>query len=858
MKTPLSLSWLGILLLLDAAGLGWVALVLFRVSTGSGRALLFGLSAQSLLLVGLTLLAAIVFLAVGLLTLRGKFSAERLIDTLLRRPAWSIGLLTTLAIACWLLAWTPAEYFKSYYYYALRLIPLAGWLSFASGTFALFLSAAQRGIDGECGRDTLRQNRAIFLVSMIALLAFALIAWLASQRVVGMNPAEEDFWYGAGTPVLAWQVLTAILVGLGVAWGQKKFLHNGTKDAVGRVPADVLVFIILWVVAGFLWAQAPIATNFMISPPYPPNFEYYPAADGANYDIASQYALIGQGLFDGGQMRMYFERPLYAAFLYYLHTMVGQDFALLLNLQAAIYAVLPAIAYLIGKNIHSRGAGVALAVLLTLRGVNGLETGAILENSTQKMLLTDFPTAIGLALILLLAIRWAQQPHSRWQLAGWMGGCIGLWGFVRPHILFLLPVGMFLAVLLYYRRKRIAAAIAGFMLLAYLAITLPWVQFNGSGMSLISMYLWRVQAIINERFHWPTPSPNGSLEPRQVASLDLYNILPQPLPKPLAEFALDHFLNNLALAPLSLPTTLRGLDLASVIQTETFWKAYWDGALSPSAKLLVPVNLLLIALGIGLAWKRARFIGLFPLFGMLVYFLINSLVRTSGGRYLVPADWVVILYYVLGLAALFEIASAWFGNRMSPVRLETQTGRGNPILQGLVVLALLGGIGSVIPLAGSLHPQRYEQLDKFQVAAKFEQPALGQPGVNPAEIQAFLAQEQAIAMDGRALYPRHIWRSVNPLIPFHLLQPKPYSRMTFTLLGAGGHQPVVLVTGDEWFPLPHTAEAIVLGCQEDGFLNAWGVYLPESGALHLRLPETPLRCPLPEPVCDNNGWCRYE
>ncbi len=854
-----SRSWLGILLLLDAAGLGWAVLVLFRVSTGSGRALLFGLSAQSLLLIGLTLLAAFGFLAVGLLTLRRKFLAERLIRALLHSPVWSIGLLAIFALIGWLLAWTPAEYFKSYYYYALRLLPLAGWLSFACGTLALFLLASLRGANLERVRAYLDQNRAIWLVSAITLVVIALIAWLASLRIVGMNPAEEDFWYGAGVPVLAWQVLTAILFGLGAAWAEKTFLHNGTKETVGRVPVDILVFVIVWAIAAAAWAQAPLLSNFMISRPYPPNFEVYPAADGQSYDIASQYALIGEGLFNSGEMRAYFERPLYAAFLFYLHVIGGQDFAHLLNLQAAIFAVFPALAYLIVRNIHSRAAGITLATLLTLRGVNGLASGGVLESSTQKMFLTDFPAAIGLALILLLAIRWAQQPYRHWHLAGWLGGCVGLGGFVRPHLLFLLPAGMALAIALYFRRKRIAAATTGFLLLAYLTVTLPWIQFNGSGMSLISMYLWRVEAMFNERFHWTRPQQQGTQQAWQVASLQTDSFSFETRAKPLMEFAFDHFLNNLALSPLALPTTLRNLGLRETVQkTETFWKAYWDGALSPSARVLVPVNLLFIALGIGLAWKRAHFIGLLPLFGMLVYFLINSLVRTSGGRYLVPADWVAILYYVLGLAALLEITTAWLGRTVSPVFIHPQADGRPHLLRGVIVLALLAGIGSTIPLTNLLYPKRYEDLDKFQIATKIEQTALVARGSDAAQMRAFLTQEQAVVMEGRALYPRYIGRGFNPLIPFHLLQPKPYGRMTFVLLGAQGHQPVVLILGDEWFPLPHTADAIILGCQADGFVNAWGVYLPESGALHLRLPETPLRCPLPEPVCDNNGGCRYE
>jgi hypothetical protein len=326
----------------------------------------------------------------------------------------------------------------------------------------------------------------------------------------------------------------------------------------------------------------------------------------------------------------------------------------------------------------------------------------------------------------------------------------------------------------------------------------------------------------------------------------------------LPEFALDHFLNNLALSTLSLPATLENLDpITTIKQSETFWSPYWDGTLSSSAHILLPINLILVALGIGLAWRRAHLIGLFPLLGMLIYFVINSLVRTSGGRYLVPADWVVILYYVLGLAALFEFASAWLGNRVSIPPVNLQIDGAKPAWRGMTALAMVAALGSLIPLTNLFQPPLYERLDTSQIAAKLDNQRLIQLGMGAEERQSFLKQGQAILLEGRALYPRYIWRGVNPLIPGHLLSQKPYSRMAFTLIGRHGHAAVILVTGDEWFDFPHaTDNVLVIGCLNEAFIDAWAVILPELDTVYIRQPETPPHCPLPEPVCDNNGWCR--
>lgn len=843
---------LGAVLLLQAVALGGVAALLVQVSRGSGRAVVFGLSAPSLALTGLTLLTALLLLALGVRALRDQPPTETILRLLLRRPAWSLVALSLLALAGWLTVWTPAEQFGRFYYYALRLLPLAGWLAFAAVALALVVLAAWRGIHPAQARAFVRENANLWGVTALALAVIAFLAWQAAAHVPGMNPAEEDFWYGAGVPVLAWQVLAALVTGWVTTWSVQKLTAN-QKRLAGWV--DALLFGLLWLTAGLFWAPAPLQPNFTLSPPYPPNFAPYPAADSENYDLPAQYALIGQGLFDGGRMKIYFERPLYSAFIFYLHLLAGQDYTQILALQAFLYGVFPALAYLIGRELHSRSLGMALAILLTLRGWNGLVLGGVIDTSTQKQLLTDFPAAIGLALTVWLALRWAHAPRERWLLVIWLGGVVGLGSFLRPHLLFFLLPALMLTLALFWRSKRTALLLAGLTFAAYLAAVLPWMQFNGSGMSLVSMYLWRAQAIFHERFEWSVPS--GQTHPRPVASLN-------PLPptqagtpeKPLMVFARDHFLNNLTQTALSLPLTPRNLELETLVrQTETFWRPYWDGRLSPSARLLLPLHLFLCALGVGLAWQRARWRGLFPLAAMLLYFLVNSLVRTSGGRYLVPADWVLFLYLLLGLTTIGAWGAAWFGWLPQPPQPRREAAA-PAAWRGLLALAAITGLGALIPLTNVFYPLRYPPANSLTLAARLNDQTLTALGISTEELRAFLRQPNAMLLEGRALYPRFIGRGLNPLIPGHLLTETPYSRMAFTLIGRHGHIPAVLVTGDVWFTLPHAADALVFGCVQDGVLNIWALVLPESDAVHGRQPSAPLHCPLPEPVCDNNGWCR--
>src|SRR4030095_14038109 len=151
------------------------------------------------------------------------------------------------------------------------------------------------------------------------------------------------------------------------------------------------------------------------------------------YDTASQFALIGQNfLFFNGQ---FFERALYISFLVYLHSLVGQDYSQLMAVQAAIFAVFPAFVYLVGRSLNIRAIGFAAAIISILRGINSIAASNMIDMANPKMMLTDFPTAIGMALIILLTCEWLKFPARTPHYALWIGGVIGFAPMLRTHAL---------------------------------------------------------------------------------------------------------------------------------------------------------------------------------------------------------------------------------------------------------------------------------------------------------------------------------------------------------------------------------------------------------------------------------------
>jgi hypothetical protein len=239
--------------------------------------------------------------------------------------------------------------------------------------------------------------------------------------------AAEDYWYGAGVPLLGSQLIVAILSGI-------FFLQVAKRWNFQR--SDLVIFLLIFGVTAVFWAREPLEKSFLFIGPYAPNRVLYPFADAALFDTASQFALIGQKfLFYNGP---FFERALYVSFLVYLHSLVGQDYGQLMALQAAIFAVFPALVYLVGRSLNMRAVGFAGAMTALLRGGNSIAASNMIDMANPKMMLTDFPTAIGMVLIVLLTIEWLKRPQQKWHYAVWIGGIVGLTIMLRTNTLLLL------------------------------------------------------------------------------------------------------------------------------------------------------------------------------------------------------------------------------------------------------------------------------------------------------------------------------------------------------------------------------------------------------------------------------------
>ncbi len=808
-------------------------------------------------------------LAAGILALAGAFTF--LANRIVRDPSYAVRLkdflggtetrrrresclLLVLLLGAAFAAALPGyrlTWVSGYYWQALQPVFLAVVLLAAGALIAHGILFAGEGGGGPWRLEPYLQPAALVLAGFLAL-------WLV-MRLTGLGlERREDYWYGAGVPALPLQVLGALALGwLAARW-------RGARTGRGL---DVLLFFLAWAVTGFLWAREPLRASFFMPGPFRPTGDFYPFSDGLLFDVGGQFALIGQGVMNG----LVFDRVLYMAFSAYLHALAGQGFVTVMAVQAAVYAVLAGILYLLGRELGGVGLGVSLAVLTALRGVNSIAAASWIDLANPKMTLTDFPTAIGAALFTLFMVRWLKEPAARRGAAVLAGGILGLTLMLRVHVLLLLLPALLLAWAV--TRFNWRRWLPGFLLLVVgmLAATTPWDLRNQSkGAPAFDLYFHSLRVVLQARYGWPpamTPVP----ESRSTGGLAL--AAPETGLPPCEDLlckVTNHLLHNAVTSVLYLPASPVLDDLRTTVKTALpFWSQGWQGeGVRPVSLGMVLLNLVLIALGLGLAWRRGRWVALTPLFILLTYLLSNALAQTSGGRYLVPVDWVVGLYYLWGVLALLGAESS--GQAIietgpeevipsppgKPVRRFTDRGG----IAWSLLLVLL--VGTSVPLSEKLFPLRYAgQPELTAVLARFDStPGLEKSGLDLAALQGFLEQPGAGVWTGRMLYPRFyaIGKGETALdVPYNI---QPYPRMAFTLIGPAGQTGVVL-PGKVQGRFASGADVLVVGCYtplrggvQTGTIDALVVMLPGQ-AVSVRGPLSDLECPLRAPVCTDHETC---
>lgn len=693
--------------------------------------------------------------------------------------------------------------------------------------------------------------RTSFIVTGITLASLLILSIWTIWTRIGLRP-ETHGWHSPGTPIIFYQMVLAWLVALPfIIWGNSivKWLEGSFKKWSFYIRLDTIICLLLWLGAVLIWWGEPIRKESYFTPsPTPPNFEHYPHSDAALYDQSAQNLLIG-----ADQNNKIILRPLYVFFLAFLHTIGGQQYENVIFFQILFLAVMPVLVYLLGSTIGGRPVGLLTALLIIFREKNSIALTNVIEVSHSKLLLSDVPMMALMLLMVYILIKWLKSSHADY-LGVFAGASYGLVLMIRSHQAQMIIPALLISIFFSggFQFKRVVQRILLFSL--GLAITIaPWAwrNYETNGKPEIEnsefYFTWYAGAYTE-----PTdtvdilPGESSNDYSRRITHQVLQYIVHHPAE--LARVYTSYFIRNEIDSVIYLPMSIKLYSLRSYLSHIQFWNGP-QLSFTIGSGLIFFTTLGFIVFGISLAVRRLGFLGLLPLLIQFSYNFSMSLARISGWRFVLPVDWIMQLYYSIGLVAFTIIVISLISNK-SPAIIDDQKENEETLnipyhgvkrQQFLFAFFLLLGIS--LPLTEMLIPKRYPEIGMDQMIAKHAAEEID--GITSSDLKSFLETEPtAVVLYGRALYPSfykqgEFWGDDNP---FSLLV-RNFNRLQFTYIGS--ENVMVFIPMDmppQYFP--NSSNVFILGCREDVGIYALAIKVNDQTSFIKTSPWQEPACPV--------------
>ncbi|MEO7839374.1 MAG: glycosyltransferase family 39 protein [Anaerolineales bacterium] len=595
----------------------------------------------------------------------------------------------------------------------------------------------------------------------------------------------------------------------------------------------------MWVLAVVLWWNQPMSPTHFAPAPVAPNNEYYPYSDAAIFDKSSYQLIHGAG-FSNHLVR----RPLYVGMLGLFHKIAGPAYEDTIFLQILVLALIPALIYVLTSKLSNRLAGLIAGGMILLREKNAIELSGVIITSHAKLIMSDLVATLGVIVITYLCVKLLmKQDHDKWALAI-IGACLGLTALVRAQVIVLVPL---LIIYMIIAKRSIKLGIRDFIpIFLGLVLTLaPWVLRNWNLTRSIVLDDGGEQRLLARNYSIDAtkfPEPMTGESQREFSARLTQGILKFSIehPRDVLFFVSNHFFHNLTTSAVFIAPVYLTDSPHSLVGQLPFW-GEWNGKLTGASGASLFINLAIVALGIGIAQAKYKFAGWIPFTVFLVYSAGNAIVRSSGWRFSLPVDWVIVVYYGIALAYVPSVIKSLLDNKNISIKPIASTSFASKIpFAGATVFFLMFLLGISIPVAERLVPAQ-----DFANYTEDARKSLVQEGaLSSVEIEAFLKQENAVIFSGIALYPRYF----RPDGRFHPADtPEHYRYLHFWVINNDDDQVV--------FPLqnppdifPHASTISVIGCREDKYISAWVVVIQTpSRQILIQSPQSPLICPLVEP-----------
>ena len=578
---------------------------------------------------------------------------------------------------------------------------------------------------------------------------------------------------------------------------------------------EIVIFFGLWGIAAFLWWNEPLSSTHFNPPIVEPNFEIYPNSDAALFDRSAYHLLFGTG-FSNQLIR----RPLYVGMLALFHSLGGFDYDSTIFLQILIIALIPSLIYLLTSKLSNRLAGLIAAGLILLREKNSIELSGKIVTANAKLMMSDMVAMLGvIALAYVMVKILSNKERNIWQLMV-AGACLGLTALVRAQVLILIPA-LILFIFIDKKPAVLRARDSLFIILGFALVLSPWALRNWKLTGTFVLDDHGEEKLLARNYSanpvgFP-PSFPGETEKEYSLRIKrgILNYIVEH-PTDVMRFVSNHFLRNISTGVVYIAPVYATESAHSLIARTSFWDE-WKGSLTGAGPIPLFINLTLIAIGISIAQAKKQTTGWFLVAIFLFYSAGNALVRTSGWRFSLPVDWVLLVYYSIALAYLpSKIKQAFSKPNLHQQESEVVRGNHNTSA-GFIIFFMLFLVGTAVPIAERMIPAK----DFSNLTINAKEKFAFENNITQEEIETFLNQENAVLYSGIALYPRHI----RPNSRIYLAStPKDSTFLHFWLINDNDNQ-IVLPIQSSPDAFPNVSTVSVIGCQENGYLLAWSVII---------------------------------
>lgn len=688
--------------------------------------------------------------------------------------------------------------------YRERLLPLLIWLAVLLLQLGLSLFYL-RGVQ----REVFQEYRSHAWPALIVLMSFGLLLLVIKLTRIGLSP-DNVYWQGPGTPILLHQILFAVITAVLIFWVLERVSPGESKRT------DAIIFFGLWGLASLAWLSQPAMLTYFSLEPAEPNFQSYPFSDSFIYDSTSQEFLIGKPM-----PADLWVKPIYSLFLAFLHLFAGQNYALVASIQVVILAVIPSLVYALTTYLDKRLAGLAAAFFVIIRERNGIALSDIIQVSHSKLLLSDIFAMGEMILLVLLVVWWLQHPVQRRAVPVAVGGMLGLLILTRGHPILLVPFVFLIGFIVLKPDLKLWVESSLRILFGLALILIPWFwhtyQLTGKITFQDPVSPYAVNDTLVKLYTRSDSSTSSDQSPSYAAfqSEAFKSFLERPLE--IGYFTATHYFHNAIFSYVYLPQSFQIEDLNRYVRRLPFWDRGWDGSMPAEAWALMSVNFAILAFGISVAWKKVNRLILVPLILGMAYNLSIAVARRSGWRFILPADWVTLVFYTIGLIELIVIIQSLLRQHVQRTNVpdasvlpsfpSTRFGQ-SIVLSGLPFL----GIALVLVWGHQLFPSLYPAKSQPELLQEYQNTSQA-TDIEIADWKNFLQQEGATILHGRAIYPIY-FEAEEGMVNFNWpsFAPQPYSRLAFYLIGPQSKSVNLPMDSPPRY-FPDGASVIVIGCK---------------------------------------------